>query len=181
MCLIQEGDEAAIHEIMYRYKHKLYAFIIHYVREEDVAYDMLQETFIRVYFKASTYNPSYRFSTWLYQIAINLCRDWARKKKIKQCFSLDASFGEDNNASFHDIIADPQTSAEEIADIRENLNIVDKAIQDLPHKLRTALILFAIEGHSQERCAELLGVTPKTIETRVYRARKILNQKMKKK
>jgi RNA polymerase sigma-70 factor (ECF subfamily) len=179
--LVSEGCEPALNELMRRYKHKLFAFISRYVKDEDAAYDILQETFIRLHFKAETYRPAYKFSTWLYQIAINLCRDWGRKQKIRQFLSLDATIAdEQGNASYHDIIADPGGNIEDLADTRQQLHILDQEIGKLPHKLKTALILFAVEGNSQEVCAELLNVTPKTVEARVYRARKILAEKLAK-
>lgn len=180
MSLVRQGCEPALNTLMRRYKHKLFAFISRYVKDEDAAYDILQETFIRLHFKADTYNPDYTFSTWLYKIAINLCRDWGRKQKIRQIFSLDSVYQADEDGSYHDIIADPSSNIEDLTDLRKNLAALDKEIRRLPHKLKTALILFAIEEHSQEKCAEILGVTPKTIETRVYRARKILAEKIAK-
>lgn len=177
--IVADGGEAALNEIMRRYKHKLYAFIAHYVKDADAAYDIAQETFIRVHFKADTYSPAYSFSTWLYQIAINLCRDWGRKQKAWRFLSLDATIGEEENSSFHDVINDPHGNIENLAELRQQLRLLDKEITRLPHKLKTALILFALEGHSQEACAEILGITPKTVETRVYRARKMLAAKLK--
>ncbi len=181
MHLVVQGVEPALNEIMRRYKHKLFAFISRYVKDEDAAYDIVQETFIKVHFKADSYNPSYKFSTWLYQIAINLCRDWGRKQKIRQVFSLDAKVNEDEgDSSYHDILPDPNSNVEDLTDLRQNLATLDKEIQKLPHKLKTALILFAIEENSQEKCAEILGVSTKTVETRIYRARKILAEKVAK-
>jgi len=178
--LVAQGREAALNEIMRRYKHKLHAFIARYVKDEDTAYDILQETFIRVHFKAASYSPAYEFSTWLYQIAVNLCRDWGRKQKLRQFLPLDAIIGDGESASFHDVIGDSGSNIENLTEMRQHLKLLDKEIQRLPHKLKTALILFAVEEHSQEECAKILGVTPKTVETRVYRARKILAGKLAK-
>lgn len=178
IALIKQGNEPALNRLMFRYKHKLFAFISRYVKDDDAAYDILQETFIKLYFKANTYNSEYKFSTWLYQIAINLCRDWGRKQKIRQLFSLDNLRETEENSNYHDIIADPEGNIEELTDLKKNLKQLNKEIQRLPHKLKIVLILFAIEEKSQEECAEILGVTPKAIETRVYRARKILSEKI---
>lgn len=180
IALVKQGVSLALNTLMLRYKQKLFAFIIRYVKDEDAAYDILQETFIKVHFKAGTYKPEYKFSTWLYQIAMNLCRDWGRKNKVKQWLSLDALINNDTEETYHDILADPSSNIEDLTDLKKNLKLLDKEIQKLPHNLKTALILFAIEEYSQEKCAEILGVTPKTIETRVYRARKILAEKIAK-
>lgn len=180
IALVKQGVSLALNTLMLRYKHKLFAFISRYVKDEDAAYDILQETFIKVHFKADTYKPEYKFSTWLYQIAINLCRDWGRKNKLRKWLSLDALISDDSEETYHDIIAGQDSNIEDLTDLRKNLKLLDKEIQRLPHKLKAALILFAIEEHSQEKCAEILGVTPKTVETRVYRARKILAEKIAK-
>lgn len=137
----------------------------------QLAYDLVQEAFTKLYFSASTYKPEYKFSTWLFQIALNLCRDYARKKKVVQFFSLD-----DENSGFE--FADSSPDPEVIAQSSEAVRNIQHSIESLPHKLKTALILYALDDRSQEECAELLGVTAKTVETRVYRARKLLEEKL---
>ncbi len=179
---LQKGQDNALNELMGRYKKSLFHFITRYTHDEEISYDIVQETFFRVYQKAETFNPSYKFKTWLYQIALNLCRDYARKKKLQSFVSLDTWLGsdEDSSGSLHDIIA----SGEDIENITENrqaLKLLEKQIDKLPHKLKAALILFTLEGHSQEECATILGTTAKTVETRIYRARKILLNKFIKK
>lgn len=171
---LSRGENPALNEIMARYKHRLFVFIRRYVGDEDIAYDLLQETFTKLYFSASTYKPEYKFSTWLFQIALNLCRDHGRKKKMVQFFSLD---DEDSGFDFADTDPDPEA----IALSSQAMKHIHEAIAALPHKLKTALILFALDDRTQEECAELLGVTAKTVETRVYRARKLLEEKLYKK
>jgi RNA polymerase sigma-70 factor (ECF subfamily) len=165
------GENPALGELMGRYKHRLFAFIRRYTGSDDVAYDLLQETFTKLYFSASTYKPEYKFSTWLYQIALNLCRDYGRKKKLAQFFSID---DEESGFNFADSSPDPEAIAQSSQAVRQ----INQAIDTLPHKLKTALILFALDDNSQEECAQMLGVTAKTIETRVHRARKLLEEKL---
>lgn len=174
---LSKGHERALNQLMARYKPKLFSFIFKYVQNEDVAYDLLQETFIRVYTKANTYKPQFAFSTWIYQIAMNLCRDWGRKQKIRKIVSLDTYLAFGSTNSIKDTIEDPTANIENIVDSQNQLRALEKEMQNLPHKLKVALVLFTIEDLSQEECAKLLNVTPKTIETRVYRARKILSEK----
>ncbi len=184
MLALQNGRDAALDELMKRYKKPLYHFIMRYTRDEDISYDILQESFFRVYNRAETYNPAYKFKTWLYQIALNLCRDYSRKKKLQSLVSLDTWLGgaddEYDSASLHDILASDE-NIENLAEHRQMLKLLESQIDLLPHKLKTALILFALENHSQEECARILGITPKTVEMRVYRARKVLLQKISKK
>ncbi len=180
MMVLQNGKDAALDELMHRYKQPLFHFITRYTHDEDNSYDILQETFLRVYKRAETFNHAYKFKTWLYQIALNLCRDYARKKKLQSFISLDSWMKNDKEGSFHDILASDE-NIENLTQHRQTLKLLESQIDQLPHKLKTALILFALENHSQEECARILGITPKTVEMRVYRARKILLQKISKK
>lgn len=175
---LQNGDDLALNEIMSRYKVKLFPFIYNYTKDEDVAQDILQEVFVKLYFKAKTYNPQYSFSTWIHRIAINLCHDYYRKQKLRSYLSLDNNHSESKEKSYHETIADPNSNTEDLVQLRESLSNLGKEVVRLPHKLRTALILFVLEGNSQEECAKILNTTAKTIETRVYRARKILAKKI---
>ena len=176
MLALQGGQDKALDALMCRYKQSLFYFVTRYTRDEDTSYDIVQETFFRVYNKAESFNPAYKFKTWLYQIALNLCRDYARKKKLQSFVSLDTWMGGDEeDGSLHDILASDE-NIENLTEHRQMLKLMENQIDKLPHKLKTALILFALEGHSQEECARILGITPKTVETRVYRARKILLQ-----
>lgn len=177
MLALQNGRDVALDQLMKRHKQPLFHFVTRYTRDEDTSYDIVQEAFFRVYDRAETYNPAYRFKTWLYQIALNLCRDYARKKKLQSVLSLDAWTDDEDKGSLHDILASGE-NIESLTEHRQTLKLLEKQIDKLPHKLKTALILFALEDYSQEECARILGVTPKTVETRVYRARKLLTQKL---
>lgn len=179
MTMLGSGDDAALDEVMRRYKGKLFDFIARYLNDADQAADILQETFIRVYFKAGTYDPRYRFSTWLYRIAINLCHDWNRKNKMKRWFGLDAGKEHDSGlAHYSEALAANGIGIEDRVDAVRLLTRVGEEIGRLPHDLRVALVLYVVEENSQERCAELLGVSLKTVETRIYRARKRLAERL---
>lgn len=93
---------------------------------------------------------------------------------MAQFFSID---DEDSGFDFTDAAPDPETIAQSNQAVRH----INQSLESLPHKLKTALILFALEDRTQDECAELLGVTAKTVETRVYRARKLLEEKIFKK
>lgn len=169
-----DGENLALDVIMKRYQEPLYYFVLRYVHDEDLAYDLVQETFFRVYTKAAKFDSRYRFSTWLYQIALNLCRDHGRKQALRTFFSIYRC----------DEDAPPQAAMVHDARIEDNYDTeadmkrLHAEIAKLPHKLKTALILFTLEEKSQARCGEILGISQKAVESRVYRARKILEQKM---
>lgn len=170
---LQAGDENALTELMHKYEQPLFRFIFRYVGNEEAARDLLQETFVRLYFNAGKFKRQAKFSTWLHTIAINLCRDFSRSKQYRKGRETVA-FDQEAESRTPDTSANPG----EALITSEKLAAVDAAIAELPHKLKTALILFCLEDRSQAECAALLDVSAKTIETRVYRARKILQQKL---
>ncbi len=171
---LAEGDTFTLDILMKRHQEPIYFFILRYIHDEELAYDLVQETFFRVYTKAASYNPEYRFTTWLYQIALNLCRDHGRKQVLRKFFSLsnEEEGKKIHSATVHD------AHIEENFDTDSDIRALQQEIAQLPHKLKTALILFALEENSQADCSEILGVSQKAVETRVYRAKKILAQKM---
>jgi len=170
------GDNLALDTIMKRYQEPIYFFVLRYVHDEDLAYDLVQETFFRVYTRAASYNREYRFTTWLYQIALNLCRDHGRKQALRKFFSLSNSetAKETKAAMVHN------AHIEKSYEMDHDINELQQEITKLPHKLKTAIILFTLEENSQVACSEILGISQKAVETRVYRAKKILKRKMKK-
>jgi RNA polymerase sigma-70 factor (ECF subfamily) len=167
------GENLVLDILMQRYQEPLYNFVLRYIHDEHLAYDIVQETFVRVYTRATSFNPEFRFKTWLYQIALNLCRDRGRKRALRSFFSFDEA--KEKEAVFTGYDA----GIEEKNETKDDIKLLQQEIAKLPHKLKSALILFSLEEKSQIESAEILGVSPKTIETRVYRAKKILEKKIK--
>jgi RNA polymerase sigma-70 factor (ECF subfamily) len=172
---LQGGDENALTELIQKYEQPLFRFICRYVRDEETARDLLQETFVRLYFNASKFKPLAKLSTWLHAIAANLCRDYSRSKQYRKARMTISSEAFDQ---YETRISDTAAMPGDALVSAERLAALQTAISELPHKLKTALILFGLENRSQAECAELLGVSAKTVETRVYRARKILEKKL---
>jgi len=169
---LSAGEESVLNILMERYQHPLYHFVLRYTHDEQQAYDIVQETFVKVYTRADSFNQSYRFKTWLYQISLNLCRDLSRKNSIRRLFSFDEA--EKKQALF----TGDDAGLEIESDKKEEIARLQSYIAELPHKLKSALILFSLEEKSQIEAAKILGVSPKTVETRVYRAKKLLKKKM---
>ncbi len=179
---LQSGNESALTDIMKRYQEQLYRFIYRYVGNAAEAQDLLQETFVRVYFQCHRYQPRASFKTWLYQIALNLCRDHSRRNRWRRLWSRMLSGNEAlvptyNEGDLTHIATSSSTPAEQVITADE-MNQTLSAIESLPHVLKTAMILHVLEGNSQQECAEILGCTSKAIETRISRSRKILKQKL---
>ena len=171
---LRSGDDFALNEIMHRYKERVYRLSWRYVGNEDAALDVTQETFTKLYFNIDKYNSDYKFSTWVFQIAVNLCRDHLRKNKNHaRNVSLDA-LSEGGSGDWQR--SDENIEAGFLS--RQQLTLLRREIDLLPDTLKEAFILFAVEERTQAECAEILNVSAKTVETRVYRARKILSEKL---
>lgn len=171
---LQAGDDSALNELMHRHREPLAHFVYRYLRDESVAREVVQETFVRVYFKVKAFEPRSLVKTWIYAIALNLCRDQSRKlAKRWHEVSLNAP-GPREQPPLE--LADTGPSPDDLAGQQDRFAALRRAIDKLPHKLKSALILFSLEGRSQPEAAAILGTTPKTVETRVYHAKAKLRQ-----
>lgn len=166
------GDERAYGVLVRRHKGRLYSLLRHYLGDPEEAREAAHEAFIAAWAALDRYDPARPFGAWLRTIAINKARDRGRRLAFRRMV-----FGESaldlHGAERH---PDPQPDAEATLLERERLAFLDRAIARLPAPLKEALLLTAIEGHSQQAAAEILGVSVKTVETRVYRARRTLAQ-----
>lgn len=173
MLRLQCGDDAALNELMRCWQTPLSAFIYRYVGSHEDALDLAQETFIRVFESRHRYRPSAKFSTWLFTIASNLCYNAMRWRRRHPTVSLDSPTG-DETAALAGIITAPLESPSDNAERNDLASAVRQHILALPHDLKTALILFQYDELSHEEIGQVLGCSRKAVETRLYRARKIL-------
>ena len=177
MVRLKEGDDLALNELMERWQKPLHSFILRYVGNHRDSIELAEETFVRVYQHRSRFNFKSRFSTWLLTIAANLCRHHARWRKRHPTISLDdaASIDEVSEESLC-VSAEETPSAK--ASRTELARLVKEEIEKLPHNLKTAVLLFAYDNLSYAEIGEILGCTPKAVETRLYRVRKLLAKRL---
>ena len=166
----EAGDQRAFAELMARHKAWLYRFVRRHQPDAEEAYDILQETFTSAWGALRRYDPERPFHVWLRRIALNKCRDRARKAMVRR--ALFGAIGP-GVAELPDVL-DPGPRPDAAAAAGEAVKRLELAIAALPRQLREPLVLTALEGMSQKEAAELLGVNVKVIETRIYRARKQL-------
>lgn len=159
------GQAQAFRELMRRHKDPVYRLIRNNVGDPNEALDLLQESFVSAFGAIHRYDPDRPFRHWIARIALNKCRDWARRRAVRSFFSLarpierDMDFGRDA----------PGPARE--AESRAELLRVEREIAKLPQPLREVLILRTIEEASQAETAAILGISEKAVETRLYRAR----------
>ncbi|MBO9602830.1 MAG: sigma-70 family RNA polymerase sigma factor [Novosphingobium sp.] len=169
--LAQKGDHAAFTALIGRHKHWLLRSVRRYVRDEDDALDILQDSFIAAWFAIGSYDLQRPFGIWLRRIALNKCRDHGRRNIVYRAavgsFTLLSQIT-------------GATSQKPVSALERDLTAasLDRAIAELPESLRYPLILTAIEGLSHKEAAEVLKLTPKAIEVKVYRAKKLLAESL---
>jgi RNA polymerase sigma-70 factor (ECF subfamily) len=167
---LAEGDDLALNEIMNRWKNPLAAYLYRATGSREVAADLSQETFVRLYQSRDRYRPSAAFPTYLFRIASNLARNHARWRKRHPSVSI-----EDSGLMMQEFPGD-DISPDQAAASKERADRVDKAIARLPKDLRAALHLFTYEEMTQYQIALTLGCSVKAVESRIYRARQFLKE-----
>lgn len=175
MIRLAGGEDRALDALMSRWGDRVIAFLFRMTGRRDVAEDLAQETFVKLYQARGRYKPSGSFSTWLFAIAANLSRNHARWQRRHPTVSMDDA---DGDAAFPEP-ADPSRSPDGTAIGHEISDKVNQALLALPLDLREALTLFVHEDLGYADIAGILGCTTKAVETRIYRARQILKEQLK--
>jgi len=138
------------------------------------AEDISQEAFMRAYQSLARFNPSYKFSTWLYQITLNIIRDRFKKKELDYV-SLDAPTETDDSEFYHQP-ADLTNDPEQIITQKENTQVIQQAILSLPLKYREVIVLRYLQDLSYIEVANILKLPTGTVKIRLYRAHEQLRK-----
>ena len=168
------GDDRAFTLLMRRTKAPLYNFTRRYVDDDDLAYDLLQQAYVSAWKALARYDTRRPFEAWMRTIVRNKCRDAQRKASVRRLINLSPVSPQGRQ---HDAPT-PGQDPEQILAVRDDLRRASAALSSLPDGLKTPLILTAIEGWTMAEAADYLGLTEKAVETRLYRARKALNEKL---
>ncbi|MBL4575672.1 MAG: sigma-70 family RNA polymerase sigma factor [Opitutaceae bacterium] len=175
---LQHGKDEGLNELIARHKAAVFRFTLRYTQNEADATDLTEETFVKVFFNAHKFRAKAHVKTWIFTIAANLCRDHFRKKKRHPHISLDSTEEYGREQSMGERLPHQGKTSAQQAEFNEFTKAVENAINELPHKLKTPFILFALEEHSHKDCAIILNCSPKAVETRIFRARKLLREKL---
>lgn len=167
------GRQAAFAEIVRRYRQPVFRLARACLGDPDEALDLVQETFVAAHQALPRFDGHRSMKAWISTIAINKCRDWGRKRAVRRFLSFAAPI--DGQA---EAVVDDQVAIDDAAADRQELDRVTHAISTLPANLKEPLVLRTIEGLSQAETAEVLSISEKAVETRVYRARARLLEKL---
>jgi RNA polymerase sigma-70 factor (ECF subfamily) len=160
---IIDGDKSAFQVLVKRHKEKVRNIIYMTMNNNAMVDDIAQDVFITIYKNLKHFRFESLFTTWLYRITVNKCKDYIRRMNVRKIFSpLDDGF----NVSEH------QTPVEN----RDVSKIVMEAISKLPVKLKMPLILKDIEGFSYQEISETLNCEMGTVKSRIFRGREKLKE-----
>src|SRR5215472_319023 len=151
MLRLKNGEDGMLDELMNRWEQPLVRFIYRYIGRETDALDLAQETFVRVYETRHRYSVRGKFSTWLFTIAANLCRNYLRWRQRRSESALGTLDAEETNQA--ESPKSPDDSPDKAAMRSESVSLVRAAIDKLPHDLKTVILLFEYESLSYAEIA----------------------------
>jgi RNA polymerase sigma-70 factor, ECF subfamily len=172
---LRTGHDAALNGLMERHSEKLFHYLIRVLQNEEDAADVAQEGFVRVYQHREKFKADQKFTTWLYAIATNLARDRLRWRSRHPAVGLDEVSSD--GVPVADGTSEERTPRH-VLEAAELSEMVRRAVAELPEELRVPFVLAQYEGLPQAQIAAILSCSIKAVETRVYRARKQLRDKL---
>ena len=178
--LARQGREAAYRELIGRYQRPVFSLIYRLVRDREKSEDLAQETFIKVLNALDRYDPTFKFSSWIFKIAHNTSLDHLRKKEpvtLSLEGSPHAETAAEQESSVIQALSTEETP-EDYAASRELGATLEVAIAKLRPEYRTAIILCHVEGRPYEEIAETMGVPLGTVKTYIHRARNELKKEL---
>lgn len=162
------GDRGRFAVIVERYQRDIYNLAYRSTHNRQDAEDITQEAFLRAFRSLATYDATRSLRTWLYAVAVNICRDWARRR---------GSRPETVELLESDATAEPAAASaqpQHIVTERETREAIERAVMALPPDYRLPVVLFYMRGVSQAEIAEVMGVPLSVVKNRLYRARRRL-------
>jgi RNA polymerase sigma-70 factor (ECF subfamily) len=168
------GDRDSFNQLVVRWERPIYALAYRVIGREEDARDIAQDTFLRAYRALGGFKGQAKFSSWLYRITLNLCRDWMRRERRTPV--AQAPEGVD----LLDLATEstPSESIEDLVSRKELGRAVAKAMSSLPEEQRTAIILKEYQGLTFQEIADLLDCPLSTVKTRLYQGLNVLRRQL---
>jgi RNA polymerase sigma-70 factor, ECF subfamily len=168
----RSGDIDSFNQLILRWERPIYALAYRTIGREEEARDVCQEAFLRAYRALPGFKGEAKFSSWLYRITLNLCRDWIRKQRRQPVSQVPEDTDIDELAAARG----PVESIEELVARRELSSVVEEAMAQLPEEQRTAIILKEYHGMTFQEIADLQGCPLSTVKTRLYQGLSVLRK-----
>ena len=171
-----DGDVDSFNQLIKRWERPIYALAYRTLGREEDARDVCQETFLRAYRAINGFKGQAKFSSWLYRIALNLCRDWMRRQRRTPTVQAP------EDVDLADLAAErgPSESIETLVGRRQLGRAVAAAMATLPEEQRTAIVLKEYHGLTFQEIAEMQGVPLSTVKTRLYQGLSVVRRQLEK-
>ena len=168
------GDLDSFNQLVVRWERPIYALAYRVIGREEDARDVCQETFLRAFRAIRGFKGQAKFSSWLYRITLNLCRDWMRRERRAPI--VQAPEGVD----LIELAAEPEGGAtvEDLLSRRELTQAVARVMATLPEEQRTAIILKEYHGLTFQEIADLIDCPLSTVKTRLYQGLTVLRRQL---
>jgi RNA polymerase sigma-70 factor (ECF subfamily) len=166
------GDNDSFNQLILRWERPIYALAYRTIGREEDARDVCQETFLRAFRALPGFRGQAKFSSWLYRIALNLCRDWIRRERRAAIVQPS----EDVDLMDLAAAAEPSESIEDLVARKDMTRVVEQAMARLPDDQRTAIVLKEYHGLTFQEIADLLGCPLSTVKTRLYQGLTVLRR-----
>src|SRR6188474_2768160 len=168
------GDVDSFNQLILRWERPIYALAYRVIGREEDARDVCQETFLRAYRSLAGFKGEAKFSSWLYRIALNLCRDWIRRQRRAPVVQMPEGVEPTELAAERG----PVESIEELVGRRQLSAVVEEAMALLPEEQRTAIILKEYHGMTFQEIADMQGCPLSTVKTRLYQGLSVLRRQL---
>ena len=167
------GQERAYRELLDRYQRPVFSLVYRMVRDRETAEDIAQEAFVRAFQALDSYNPAYKFSSWLFKIANNLTIDHLRKRRLETVSIHGSPHAGDADAERRSsiVLESRDENPEQFSENRELGAQIEVALAALRPEYRAAVLLRHVEGYSYEEIAEIMEVPLGTAKTYIHRGR----------
>ena len=178
--LSRRGDERAARELVDRFQRPVFSIVHRMVRDRELAEDLAQEAFVRTFNNLDRYDPSYKFSSWLFKIAYNLTVDHLRRRELKTISihgAPDAVTADQQEATSVTLESDEEAPDDRLEAL-ELADQLERAIATLREDYRTAILLRHVEGRPYEEIAEIMDIPLGTVKTYIFRARRQLRDEL---
>jgi RNA polymerase sigma-70 factor, ECF subfamily len=166
------GDAESFNQLVRRWERPIFVLAFRTLGREEDARDVTQETFLRAFRALPGFKGDAKFSSWLYRIALNLCRDWMRRDRRAPMVTVP------EGVEIHELAADKQevVSVEDLAARAELTGAVKAAMARLPEEQRTAIILKEYHGLTFQEIADVMNCPLSTAKTRLYQGLMLLRR-----
>ncbi len=174
---VQAGDQSAFNLLVLKYQHRVLKLVGRFVSDAAEAQDVAQEAFLKAYRALGSFRGESAFYTWLYRIAINTAKNaLVAQRRRPVDFDLDLQDPEQFERQARLKEVDTPEGVLLTEEIRE---VVERAMEQLPEDLRTAIVLRELDGLSYEEIAEAMDCPVGTVRSRIFRAREAIDKKLK--